>query len=190
MSKFPIMAMNPASAEALFTDLFGAEPYAFWLEGIGRKHSRTIIGTASGAGGQILTYNVGGPVELAYTGASVTERVDGPFFQVLRERLAVCSAWSDLTGADAFCGYFGYLGYELKSDLGSPSNHVSSLPDACLMFASELVVLDSRHTRSPAICLAFGDDGMPCEMRTENLRSRVEAVGSRHVPPDPSSVHE
>src|SRR5699024_8857586 len=39
-------------------------------------------------------------------------------------------------------GWVGYLGYELKTEVGSPNQHQSELPDAVMMFLDRALVID------------------------------------------------
>ncbi len=50
-------------------------------------------------------------------------------------------------------GYVGYLGYELKEDLGFPCSHRSETPNAALFFSSRTVVYD--HTKNNLYLLSI-----------------------------------
>jgi Anthranilate synthase component I, N terminal region len=52
----------------------------------------------------------------------------------------------------------GYLGYDLKDDLGSPGRHAVPMPDACLLYAPRLLVLDHRKEEAFAVSVLGPSD--------------------------------
>ncbi len=130
---------------AAFRNLFGRERYAFWLDGIPGEgfgsEGLSFMGAAGGPGGEVLSCRTGEGVTASEPARGRSERQEGTIFAVLRQRLAAARIDSGhpfgLTG-----GYVGYLGYELKADLGMAGRHRSELPDAQLMRARCTVVLD------------------------------------------------
>ena len=102
----------------------------------------------------------------------------------LRRRVAGRSPWSDADGreelhesvldycrrelarlrADApelpfdfTCGFAGYLGYELKAELGGELVHRSPLPDATLLLCDRLIAFDHHKQRVHLVALADAD---------------------------------
>ncbi|WP_129660937.1 anthranilate synthase component I family protein [Rothia halotolerans] len=71
-------------------------------------------------------------------------------------------------------GYVGYLGYEMKADLGSPNRHLSQTPDAVWIRVSRCVVLD--HLRGEA--WGLGDAGW-----LEGLEAPASYAGGAAGPP-------
>ena len=55
---------------------------------------------------------------------------------------------------DFTCGFAGYLGYELKADLGGALVHRSPLPDAALVFCDRLIAFDHERRRVHLLALA------------------------------------
>ena len=55
---------------------------------------------------------------------------------------------------DFTCGFAGYLGYELKADLGGELVHRSPLPDAALVFCDRLIAFDHDQRRVHLLALA------------------------------------
>jgi para-aminobenzoate synthetase len=153
---------DPASA---FAHLFGEDPFAFWIDreaasSFADVPGPTIMGSAAAPGSEVLTGEAG----------------DGTILERLRERLGA----RRMTGDERFGfagGYVGYLGYELKADLGSPGRHASPVPDACLIGASRLVVLDHRSGEAHVIAIvAVDEDPAPAEREIETMRRSLESI--------------
>ena len=160
----------------LFTELFGSEPEAVWLDGnlSGNSSSRfSIMGAPTGQLSKVATASVrDGTVTVRTSGAvrsgigtreePVEQAVvieNSGFFDWLYAELAGTEV--ELAGTRAAfttisegspdlpfefrLGWVGYLGYELKSEIGSPNLHESDLPDAVMMFLDRALVID-HHT--------------------------------------------
>jgi para-aminobenzoate synthetase len=129
---------------AVFRGLFGADEFAYWIdrESAGPDGPCSAMGSASIPGSEVLTYRVGdGSVKLDRPAEGSTERLAGSIFDVLRGRLRERGHRGD-PRFDFTGGYVGYLGYELKSELGSPGRHASTVPDARLIYTPRLLLLD------------------------------------------------
>ncbi|HVO53322.1 MAG TPA: aminodeoxychorismate/anthranilate synthase component II, partial [Solirubrobacterales bacterium] len=154
----------PLDPAAAFTALFGADPHAFWLDGQGDGGGEVVIGTADGPGGEVLAHRVGEGAE--------------SFFALLRRRLAERRI-EPRAGGGFGGGYVGYLGYELKADLGSPCSHRADTPDACLMFATRAVALDPVTGAARALCIA------PPELSDAEAEATLDEITARLTPPKP-----
>lgn len=55
-------------------------------------------------------------------------------------------------------GWVGYLGYELKAEIGSPNQYESQLPDAVMMFLDRALVIDHDTDRIYLLGLRDPDD--------------------------------
>ncbi|MEO6850897.1 MAG: aminodeoxychorismate synthase component I, partial [Mucilaginibacter sp.] len=51
-------------------------------------------------------------------------------------------------------GFIGYLGYELKSELGFKTTHNSDVPDAALIFSTRFLVIDHKADKIYVVALA------------------------------------
>ncbi len=103
--------------------------------------------------------------------------MDGTILEVLRRKLALGSGPPD-ERLEFAGGYVGYLGYELKADLGSPGRHVGSLPDACLIGASAFVVLDHVTGKAHAVRVVAPDESLAdAEEETRRVRDELTAIG-------------
>jgi para-aminobenzoate synthetase len=136
-----------AGTEEVYRELFGRSEYAFWLDssrveaGLSRF---SFLGDTSGPLSEVLTYRVGEPAVRVRT-ASGTTREAGDIFDVLDRRLAERRLRDPGLPFDFTSGYVGYFGYELKGVLGSANRHRAETPDATLMFADRLIVVDHQR---------------------------------------------
>jgi para-aminobenzoate synthetase len=79
-----------------------------------------------------------------------------------------------LAAALPFCyrpGWAGYLGYELKAEIGSPNRHRSDLPDATLLFVTRAAVID-HHSGTVHLLQLDGSDWSASAQRTLTRAAR------------------
>ncbi|WP_434590232.1 aminodeoxychorismate synthase component I [Brevibacterium sp. 1718] len=170
--------------ERLFAELFGDEPEAVWLDGNlpGNDSSRfSIMGAPSGPLSKVATASVlKGTVEVrSASGESEGFIQSSGFFDWLDAELAgttvavsgerseasgIKTAYPDMR-ADSQdlpfefrLGWVGYLGYELKTEVGSPNQHESDLPDAVMMFLDRALVIDHDANSIHLLALRRADD--------------------------------
>jgi para-aminobenzoate synthetase len=172
---------------ATFRHLFGGEPYAFWIDreasGDAPGGGLSIMGAADGPGAEVLTYEVGsGAVNVLSPASGRVEPIEGTIFEALRRRLDERRLSVEHPLAPA-AGYVGYLGYELKADLGSPGRHSAATPDACLIYSPRVVVFDHRSGETHAIrVVGPGEDLASAEAEAEAMRRQLAAVTERDEP--------
>lgn len=137
-----------ADGDAVFEELLGGEPTAFWLDGslTDRAARRvSVLGTTAGPDAEVLVRSV----------------TDGDVFTELRALLAARRARlgpapADL--ADLFSGgYVGFFGYELKALTGGAIAHESPVPDAVWIWANRFIVID--HDRDVVVLVAIHPPG-------------------------------
>jgi para-aminobenzoate synthetase len=146
-----------ASAELLFERLFADARHAFWLDSADaptRLSRCSYLGTSAGEQRCLLEYDVREKaVTIHRAGGTMTESAS--IFDVLERELAARPI-EPLPGlaSGLLAGFVGYLGYECKADCGSPNVHASDIPDAVLMLANRVVVVDhvAGCTRLVALC--------------------------------------
>lgn len=198
------------SDERLFAELFGDEPEAVWLDGNlpGNDSSRfSIMGAPSGPLSRVATGSVPeGVVEVRSAGdesENVTE--SSGFFDWLEAELA--SATVAVTGErteaqdikstfpglsalshdlpfDFRLGWVGYLGYELKAEVGSPNLHDSDLPDAVMMFLDRALVIDHDTNSIHLLALRQADDPPGHAANQDwfdHTRARIASVPAEEV---------
>jgi para-aminobenzoate synthetase len=173
---------GPVAAEVLFAELRGPDP-AVWLDSAGRGRFSYL---ACGPGGhlrEIISYRAGS-AEIRVTDAAGEQVRYGNLFDHLAARLAAFALVEppdlpfDFTG-----GYVGYLGYECDADPATASPHRSPQPDAVLLFADQLIVLD--HEQDEVFLVAL-DTGKAPSPRTsawlEAAAAQVEEARLRTAP--------
>ncbi|MBT0767329.1 aminodeoxychorismate synthase component I [Kineosporia sp. J2-2] len=179
---------GPVDAEVAFAALRSGSPAA-WLD------------SATGGRFSYLTCGPGGPLRetLRYAADSrtirVTDRtgerlVPGNLFDHLHDRLDRFTVTEpphlpfDFTG-----GYVGYLGYECDGDPANRSPHRSPHPDAVLLFADRLLVLD--HEQNDVYLVALDPENASPEPSLAWITETSGLITSlRHrapaPPPDPA----
>lgn len=78
---------------------------------------------------------------------------------------------------DFSLGWVGYLGYELKTEVGSTNRHESSLPDATMMFLDRAVTID--HVESNVYLLALigmGQSLADCKDWCAQIKARIQTI--------------
>jgi para-aminobenzoate synthetase len=146
---------------AAFDTLFRPRPAAFWLdssrtgEGGGRF---SVLGAAIGPLGELVSYDVtSGQVVTHDADGMPTGRRQETLFDYLARELAVRTVPGTSLPCEFNLGYVGYLGYELKADLGARAAHRSALPDGCLVFCDRALVLDAETGRAWLLALSTPD---------------------------------
>ncbi|MFC3435005.1 aminodeoxychorismate synthase component I [Nocardia seriolae] len=136
-----------ADSEAIYLELFGDNPYCFWLDssrveaGLSRF---SFLGDTSGPLSEILTYRTGsGEVEVRDTNG--VRAVPGSVFDILEQRLRERRIPDPDLPFDLTGGYVGYFGYELKAECGSATRYTAETPDAAWIFADRVVAIDHQE---------------------------------------------
>lgn len=192
------LVLPPAVAtdtERLFVCEYGQAPMAFWLDSNspGAEASElSVMGGADGPRGRWVSANVaqqtvsvqhvGGAV---VAGAQAKESVDHlerqSFFEWLRSDLARISV-EEAPGLPFAVrpGWFGYLGYELKAECGAVGGAGGEHPDASLIFADRIVVVDHRRGGVYALALVgTAKERVAAEAWAQRLQERFEGCQGR-----------
>ncbi|WP_249356718.1 aminodeoxychorismate synthase component I [Brevibacterium sp. 2SA] len=148
----------------VFIALFGDEPEAVWLDGNmpGHPDSRfSIMGAPAGPLSRSVRADVPTGTLEVRSGRG-TETIESGFFDWLKNDLGAVDLTysgdeSDLPFAFRL-GWVGYLGYELKAEVGSPLKHEADTPDALMMFLDRAFVIDNET--STVYLLALSGDGV------------------------------
>ncbi|MFD8561717.1 aminodeoxychorismate synthase component I [Streptosporangium canum] len=159
-----------ADAETVFTELFGAQPYAFWLDSsrTGQGLARfSFLGDAGGPHGEVLSCSAGSGSVQVNDASGIGTAIYSSIFDVLDDRVRSRAVPADpAMPFDLNSGYVGHFGYELKRDCGAASPHVSPLPDAVWMSATRFVAVDHETEETWVVALT---DGRP---RSRTLAGR------------------
>ena len=170
-------------AESAFATLFGDRETAFWLDSsrVEPALSRfSFMGTELGALGAEVRYRVGASqltVTQADTGATTVH--SEPLLHYLSRELARLHTESPELPFDLNGGFVGYLGYELKADCGAAAAHEAPLPDAFLLLADRLVVVDHLLDQTHVLALA---DMSPQEIATADAWVAATAAALDDLP--------
>ncbi|MDJ0363312.1 aminodeoxychorismate synthase component I [Rhodococcus sp. H29-C3] len=154
--------------ERAFSALFASGPNSFWLDGsaaVEPNSQFTIMGDCSGPLAEYVTYRVAeGQVRVESSDGSV-ETIDSTFFAYLDRQLRdrATPPLEHLPFAFGL-GYVGYLGYELKADVGGQLVHTAPTPDASMVFADRAVVFD--HVGRQCYVMALVRDRAETETAT------------------------
>jgi para-aminobenzoate synthetase len=146
---------RPPDTETTFVRLFGDAPNAFWLDSARRDPGLGRFSYLGGGGGPLsalVSHDVARQ-ELTLTRDGHRDIHHGGLLDWLDRSLAELSIEEPGLPFDFTGGFVGYLGYELKSECGSPLVHRSPHPDAMLMFADRLIAYDHTAEEAHVLCL-------------------------------------
>lgn len=165
-----------ASDQEIFEALFSDAERAVWLDGNETRAAARF--SIMGTGSDLVRADVDTTTLTLRSGSEETTTERG-FFDWLEADLAgrrLVGGCLDgnaldeqaLAAALPFSfrpGWVGYLGYELKAELGSPNRHRSDVPDAALVFVTSAVVVD-HETATVYLVQLDGDDWLSSAQRT------------------------
>ncbi|WP_434444297.1 aminodeoxychorismate synthase component I [Lentzea sp. E54] len=189
-------APDTATAHA---ELFSGKRCGFWLDSgaDAEANSRfSILGDGTGPLAEYVTYEVATRTVRVERADGVVEHRGRGIFEYLDAQLRAreLPADNDLP-FDFNLGYVGYLGYELKAEVGAHAEHTSATPDAALLFADRAVVVD--HVENSTYLLALGTSpGDPDAVKwLDQTAHRLELLpaaetGRRHPPVIPAALGE
>ena len=95
-------------------------------------------------------------------------------FAYLSRELARLHTESPELPFDLNGGFVGYLGYELKADCGAVAAHEAQLPDAFVLLADRLVVIDHAMEQTHVLALSDG-----CADGVANAEAWLSATAAR-----------
>ncbi|MDN6134514.1 MAG: aminodeoxychorismate synthase component I [Brevibacterium sp.] len=175
--------------EIIFGALYGDEEEAVWLDGNDPSSGSsrfTIMGAPTGPNGRVATADTRtGTIRIRHTGSApagttgAATTVRSGLFDWLEAELDTIEVEAPALPFDFRLGWVGYLGYELKAEVGSPNLHHSDLPDATLMFLDRAVVID--HDESQVYLLALnglGASPTDCETWCAQTKTMIQELTS------------
>ncbi|MDX8148911.1 aminodeoxychorismate synthase component I [Lentzea sp. BCCO 10_0061] len=189
-------APDTAAAHA---ELFSGKRCGFWLDSGADADANSrfsILGDGTGPLAEYVTYEVATRTVRVEKADGVVEHRGRGIFEYLDAQLRAreLPADNDLP-FDFNLGYVGYLGYELKAEVGAQAEHTSATPDAALLFADRAVVVD--HVENTTYLLALGTSpGDPDAVKwLDRTAHRLELLpaaetGRRHPPVIPVALGE
>jgi para-aminobenzoate synthetase len=174
--------------ETAFVALYGERDHAVWLDsaraepGLARF---SFMGAPEGPLGQTVRYDVAAGV-LTVERADGREELHESVLDYCERELARLRA--DVPGMpfDFTCGFAGYLGYELKAELGGVLAHRSPLPDAALVLCDRLIAFDHEKQRVHLLALADGDGAAAADAWLSATERELEALANQPPPAPPA----
>ena len=164
-----------------FESLFVHSEHAFWLDSaaVVPGYSRfSVMGDASGPDSAVLRYRTHSRRLEIQRGGKSRIMVVGSLLPELRKRLSMPVDVDRVLPFDFQTGLVGYFGYELRNELGAPTDRASRLPDAAFLEVDRCLVFDHEDRR---VFLVMRTPG-PADV-AENWFNRVEsALGAANPP--------
>ena len=179
--------------EAAFVALYGERDHAVWLDssradpGLARF---SFIAVPEGPLGQIVSYDLPSRM-VTVDRADGREELHETVLEYCRRELARLSADAPEVPFDFTCGFAGYLGYELKADLGGRLVHRSPLPDAKLLFCDRVIAFDHHKQRVHLVALADAGGASAAEAWLTATEAELETIARRPplaAPPPPAAA--
>ncbi|MGZ8634888.1 MAG: glutamine amidotransferase-related protein, partial [Solirubrobacteraceae bacterium] len=175
--------------EAAFVALYGARDHAVWLDSarvVAGFARFSFIGAPDGPLGQIVRCDVA-------AGLLTVQHADGREVQLRESVLDYCRRELARLRADApglafdfTCGFAGYLGYELKAELGAALVHRSRLPDAALLLCDRVIAFDHDEQRVHVLALADAEGAAQAGAWLAATERELEALARRPPPALPA----
>jgi para-aminobenzoate synthetase len=173
--------------EAAFIALYGERDHAVWLDssradpGLARF---SFMGAPDGPLGQVVSYDVASRV-VTVDDAGGREELHESVLDYCGRELARLGADAPELPFDFTCGFAGYLGYELKAELGGELVHRSPLPDAKLLFCDRVIAFDHHKQRVHLVALADVGAAPAAEAWLAATEAELEAIARRPPPASP-----
>ncbi|CAM4439162.1 aminodeoxychorismate synthase component I [Paenibacillus tarimensis] len=162
-------------AERLYRHLTSGTDSSFWLdssrtgEGMGRF---SYISAAGGPLSRTVSYSMAEQLVQERRGDAVVTHRES-IYDYLERELAENSCGAELP-FDFVGGFAGCFGYELKAESGGDAAYTSPLPDALLLFADRLCVID--HEEQLLYLVALTDSGEVRELAEGWLQETARDV--------------
>jgi para-aminobenzoate synthetase len=166
-------------AEFLFERLFGDAEHAFWLDSSAASSPLaqcSFMGTTAGPNRNVIEYEVEQGIVTSHRAQETLTEPGSIFDFIDREVRAHAVAPPPELPRGLIGGFVGYLGYECKADCGSPNAHTSDMPDAALIFANRVVVVDHLAGTVQLLAVCDGD-----EQEAERWLSDAELIVSEAI---------
>jgi para-aminobenzoate synthetase len=144
----------PVDAEQAYLELFAGAERSFWLDGCAQTAGSrfSYLGDDTGPHAEYVTHDVErGTVLVESQGRSDCQQL--PFLDYLDAQLHRRQLDSPTVTWDFDLGYVGFLGYELKAECGGRGSHPAPTPDAAMLFADRMLVVN--HSAGPAFLVAL-----------------------------------
>lgn len=164
--------------ERAFVHLYGDESHAFWLDsslvrpGLSRF---SFMGGGDGPHAQRVEHDARTRTVTVTQRGETTQRTQG-LLEYLDEALAERRCACPELPFDFQGGFVGYLGYELRAELGHEVRCPSSWPDARLLLADRMLAFDHEAEAAVLLCLVPVGEEADAEAWLEATVARLEAL--------------
>ncbi|MGH3821828.1 MAG: aminodeoxychorismate synthase component I [Pseudonocardiaceae bacterium] len=179
-------------AEIAYRELFAASEHSFWLDSssvIDGLSRFSFLGDGDGPLAEYVTYRAEDGVVTVRRRDGNEEHIERQFFEYLddqlRQRMVLTPEGLPF---DFNLGYVGYLGYELKAEVGGELAHQADTPDAALLFVDRMLVLD--HVDQVCYLLVLTADGYQTDATTwlDDAITRLRRLPGRGPCPEQPAV--
>jgi para-aminobenzoate synthetase len=177
-------------AAAALEALFPTDDVAFWIDTLSTEvpeSSLSYVGAGAGPGTESLSHRVADGFVRAMAPDGTCRDLPGSIFDAIGARTAELHVVSDAP-VPLNLGYVGWLGYELR-DLGGPGHgRRSPHPDAFLVLADRMLVIDNTAGRAWLAALRSGADDTTAADWVEWAGRVLRDLAPMAAIPEPSAV--
>ena len=162
--------------------LYAQDEHSFWLDSTSQSPERSrfsYMGSASGPFAALLSYSISSSTLVIQRGVDGTE-VPGPCLAALRRFLSRFTLVSSAVDCPFQGGLIGYLGYELKAEMGAANAFQSSIQT--LYFSLSTVSWSLIITKTPQIALQPEGDETVSEAWFDASEGLLKAYVPQQLP--------
>ncbi|MCP4141639.1 MAG: aminodeoxychorismate synthase [Chloroflexi bacterium] len=164
--------------EQVFYHLYKDEEFSFWLDSsrVEKSLSRfSFMGASVGELGAVVQYRAQRKkLDIIKNGKKV-ER-EGSIFDYLDAELSKRKVSSPELPFDFNTGFVGYLGYELKAELGASEKYQTDLPDANFIFADRIIAFDHAENATYLVQLFLDESADVAESWFNRVEKELEKL--------------
>ncbi|MBT3187726.1 MAG: aminodeoxychorismate synthase [Anaerolineae bacterium] len=164
--------------EQVFNHLYKNEEFSFWLdssrveEGLSRF---SFMGASGGELGAVVQYQAQEKKLRVIKNGKSVEREES-IFDYLDAELSKREVLSPELPFDFNTGFVGYLGYELKAELGASAKYQADLPDANFIFADRLIAFDHAENATYLVQLFAEGNTEVSEKWFDSIEKELEEL--------------
>ena len=168
-----------------FESLFLHSEHAFWLDSAAvlPGYSRfSLMGDVSGPDSAVLRYTTHSRRLEVRQGGKSRKATVGSLLPELRKRLARPVDVDETFPFDFQTGLVGFFGYDLRNELGAPTERASRLPNAVFLEVDRCVVFDHEERRV-FLVMRTPEPTSPAESWFNRVESVLEAAHHERARP-------
>jgi para-aminobenzoate synthetase len=180
----------PVDAEQAYLELFAGARRSFWLDGgaqIAGSSRLSYLGDDTGPHAEYVTHDVEhGTVLVESQGHSHYQQL--PFLDYLDTQLRSRHLDGDTLAWNFDLGYVGFLGYELKAECGGRRCHPAATPDAAMLFADRMLVVDHSAGSTWLVALSQPATHQQAQRWLHETQRRLRQLVGRPLWPAPATA--